>query len=393
MRLVSYNVENLFSRAKVLDLATWTEGRPMLAAFERFNRNRQLPAYSDAIKAKMIEDLVTLRVLIRSASGKVTKQPNRDNAWAELRENRGDLLVERRATGVEIVANGAGDWTGWVELIVEPVDEVAERMTAKVINELAPDVLAVVEADNRPALVQFNEQLLAKRFQHAMLVDGNDPRGIDVGLMTRLGYKIDTVASHVDELDTTNPVAQRRERPLFSRDAPIYRIDTPDGSTLWVIVNHLKSQSRTGDEPPDDRRRRQADRLAEIYARLRSSGAKHVAVVGDFNRGPDAIGQTPVSLEPIFGTDLVDLNAVPQFDPGPRPGTWQTCAVRNRLDYIFLSPELIPKVQAGGVFRKGLWGNPTTQRRPTEWTVYDEITSSRQAASDHAALWVDLDLV
>jgi endonuclease/exonuclease/phosphatase family metal-dependent hydrolase len=392
MRLVSYNVENLFSRAKVLDLATWAEGRPMLAAFERFNRNRQLATYSATVKARMLEDLVTLRVLVGTSGGKLIRQPNRDNAWAELRENRGDFIVERRATGVEIVATGAGDWTGWAELIVEPVDEVAEQMTAKVINELAPDVLAVVEADNRPALVQFNEQLLAKQFQHAMLVDGNDPRGIDVGLMTRLGYKIDTVASHVDEQDTNNPQPERRDRPLFSRDARIYRIESPDNSILWVIVNHLKSQSRTGDEPPDDRRRRQADRLAEIYTRLRNSGAEHVAVVGDFNRGPDSIGQIPVSLEAIFGTDLVDLNAVPQFDPGPRPGTWQTCTVRNRLDYIFLSPELIPKVQAGGVFRKGLWGNPTTQRRPTEWTVYDEITSGRHAASDHAALWVDLDL-
>lgn len=30
MRIGSYNVENLFARAKALNLATWEEGRPIL---------------------------------------------------------------------------------------------------------------------------------------------------------------------------------------------------------------------------------------------------------------------------------------------------------------------------------------------------------------------------
>ena len=32
MRMASYNVENLFSRAKALNLETWTEGRDILGA-------------------------------------------------------------------------------------------------------------------------------------------------------------------------------------------------------------------------------------------------------------------------------------------------------------------------------------------------------------------------
>ena len=79
-----------------------------------------------------------------------------------------------------IVATGRGDWLGWVELTIEPVDETSTRMTAKVIEELAPDMLCVVEAENRPALARFNDELLGGRFAHCMLVYGNDPRGIDV---------------------------------------------------------------------------------------------------------------------------------------------------------------------------------------------------------------------
>ena len=66
--------------------------------------------------------------------------------------------------------------------------------------------------------------------------------------------------------------------------------------------------------------------------------------------------------------------------------------MRNRLDYILLSPELAELVTDGGVFRKGLWGNPKNVNPPSRWSVYPEITSSRHAASDHALVWVDLDL-
>ena len=37
MRLAAYNVENLFDRAKAMNLATWSQGRPVLEAFARLN--------------------------------------------------------------------------------------------------------------------------------------------------------------------------------------------------------------------------------------------------------------------------------------------------------------------------------------------------------------------
>jgi hypothetical protein len=45
-----------------------------------------------------------------------------------------------------------------------------------------------------------------------------------------------------------------------------------------------------------------------------------------------------------------------------------------------------------GVFRKGLWGDPGNVNPPQAWEIYPEITASVHAASDHAAIWVDLDL-
>ncbi|HET9548251.1 MAG TPA: hypothetical protein VFO97_10465, partial [Desertimonas sp.] len=250
MRLASFNVENLFERAKVLNNATWEEGRPQLAAFERFNRTAQRRYYRKVDKRQMLADLETLRVLTRASSGgRLIRQPNLAAQLAILRENRGDFLVERRRTGVEIVATGRADWIGWLELVVEPVDEIAIRMTAKVIQDLAAGVLAVVEAEHRPSLLRFNDSMLANRYRHVMLVDGNDQRGIDVGLLTTARRPIVNVESHVDDRDTRNPDVTTRDGRLFSRDAPVFTVRCGD-EDLFVVVNRLKSQSPTGDEAP-----------------------------------------------------------------------------------------------------------------------------------------------
>ncbi len=391
MIIASFNVENLFARAKVLDTATWEEGTKRLAAFERFNRTAQRRRYRTSDKQTMIDDLLMLSVLTRSRA-KIIRQPNLSAQMAILRENRGDFLVERRATGVEIVAEGRGDWIGWIDLVVEPVDEVAIRMTAQVVRDMRADVLAVVEAENRPSLVRFNEEMLGNRYRHVMLVDGNDQRGIDVGLLTTRRYPISSVTSHVDDRDTENPDFGRRDGRLFSRDAPVYTVRWGEHN-LYVVVNHLKSQSRTGVEPPDDLRRRQSRRLAAIYRQLRRDGCTYVVMLGDFNRGPDSDGGHP-SLEDLFNRrlGLVDAYSLDTFETGPRPGSFQGSSLRDRLDYIFMSPELAACVKLGGVFRKGLWGRSTNVNPPDDWAIYREITASRHAASDHAAIWVDVGL-
>ncbi len=37
MRIATYNVENLFTRAKALNLDTWSEGRPVLEHYSEIN--------------------------------------------------------------------------------------------------------------------------------------------------------------------------------------------------------------------------------------------------------------------------------------------------------------------------------------------------------------------
>jgi hypothetical protein len=55
-------------------------------------------------------------------------------------------------------------------------------------------------------LDKFSTQLLERvngvPYQHVMVIDGNDDRGIDVGVMTRAGYEITSICSHVDANET-----------------------------------------------------------------------------------------------------------------------------------------------------------------------------------------------
>lgn len=79
-RLASFNVENLFARAKALDTATWGYGGPALAAFEEFNQIAAKKVYSDTDKSAMLTALTTLRVLVETGDGLRVNKKQFDNA-------------------------------------------------------------------------------------------------------------------------------------------------------------------------------------------------------------------------------------------------------------------------------------------------------------------------
>lgn len=94
MRLATFNVENLFARAKALGATSLGESNPVLAAFERFNTVSAKLAYEPADNAAMLEDLQTLEILRRSAAGNLRMNTQPFSAWALLRKNRGDFISQ-----------------------------------------------------------------------------------------------------------------------------------------------------------------------------------------------------------------------------------------------------------------------------------------------------------
>lgn len=368
MRIATYNVENLSTRARAMNRDTWKEGRSTLEAFAELGALLGKETYGAADRARMAALMIELG-LARSDRGRDVL----------LRRSRGELLRRPKTGGIEIIAAGRADWVGSLELVQETVDVVAMRNTARVIADVDADVIAIVEAESRPALAEFNRVLLravgGRRYRHVMLIDGNDPRGIDVGLMTREGYPIVRMLSHVDDLASDGT-------PVFSRDCPEFRMVTPAGTTIDVLVNHLKSKGYGGQAASSRKRRAQAERVAQIYRDLVAQGARHVVVCGDLNDTPDS---TP--LRPLLrGTDLRDATEHPAFATGGFPATYGFGKGASKIDYLLLSPALFAAVRGGGIERRGMWPGSRNRR----WEPYPEIDRPIHAASDHAALWVDL---
>lgn len=369
MRIASYNVENLFSRAKAMNLGSWAAGKPILDNYATLWKLLGEHVYTPTRKRRIAELFVALG-LEKSDAG----------LFVMLRQNRGHVVTRRKA-GLEIIANGRADWVGSLELISAPVDEEAMRNTARVMIELQAHVLAVIEAENRPALAAFNADIVGSLggtpFAHVMLIDGNDERGIDVGLMTREGLPIDRMRSHVDDRAANKQL-------VFSRDSPEFEVVLHSGERLLVLVNHLKSKGYGGKAASDAKRRLQAERIKAIYEDLTGQGEKYIAIVGDFNDTPDSLTLSPL----LKHTDLRDAFTHPSFDDGGYPGTYGACNAGNKIDYLLLSPALFAKMQAGGVMRKGMWPGI----RPRRWEAFNELLKPEQGGSDHAAVWADIDL-
>lgn len=369
MKIASYNLENLFLRAVALNGKTPADGKKTLEAYAELNAILNKTNYSAADKKRIVQLMKELKIDKSDDGG----------PFAMLRQNRAHL-VKRSKSGLEVVASGRGDWIGWVELKREEVNEVATQNTARVINQLDADILGIVEAESRPALVRFSQNVIGKAvggkpYAHAMLIDGNDDRGIDVAVYTRKGFDIVSMSSHVDDEDDRGKI--------FSRDCATYEIKTPSNRKLHVLVNHFKSKGFGSFKESDEKRRRQAARVKEIYDHLLQT-SDLIAVLGDLNDSPDSKPLAPL----IADTNLKDVSEHPSFDDGGRPGTYRNGTASQKIDYVLLSPALFAAVERGGIFRDGVWGG----KNGTLFPHFPEITKESEAASDHAAIWAEIDI-
>ena len=385
MKIAAFNVENLFDRAKAFNEEDDSKAQRVIRAVAELNCLFEIAIYSDAAKERMLE-LVAALELNRFNEGPL----------ALVRRIRGRIFRRPQSGGIEVVAIGRDSWIGWAELKTAPVDEIAVMNTGRVIRDVDADILAVVEAENRVALKQFSEFVfdrvkdevahVIRPYTQIMLIDGNDNRGIDVGLMTKEGFDIGLMQSHIHDLKPDG-------NPIFSRDSPEYAVTTPSGELIWVIPNHFKSKFGGNDAASIAKRKAQATRVAEIYQRLRGDDHDNIVILGDLNDTPDS---GPLQ-QLLAQTDLRDVSEHDLFDTGEfkgREGTEErgigTFGLGNdadKIDYLLLSPALFERVTAAGLFRKGAWPGS----RPPRWTVYEELKEKVHIASDHHVIWAEID--
>ena len=366
LRIATFNVENLFSRPKIMNFPTWAEGQPFLDDYYRLNSLLNKDVYTTADKNQILKILTKYRLTAARTN----------NKYFVLYDIRGDLLERPRNRPASVKATGRADWLGWVELKSEAIRDEAIINTARVIAEVNPDILVLVEVDDRPALQRFHDQVLVpflkskgiQPFPYNMLIDGNDERGIDVGVLSRM--PILRMQSHIaDAIDG---------RKIFSRDCPEYYFEIGGGQELVVLPNHFASK---GSDRTGERRTIQAERVRQIYQNLRLL-QPNVIVAGDLNDYPQG-----GSLDPLIKqTDLRDAMSLDVYQGFP--GTFRTAGEKEKIDYLLLSPQLAAAVTQVDVERRGYYA-------PRKWESFENInakTKDRYQASDHHCLWADLQL-
>jgi endonuclease/exonuclease/phosphatase family metal-dependent hydrolase len=248
---------------------------------------------------------------------------------------------------------------------------LADRLIA-----IDADVVCVQEVEDIETLRMFATNHLQGRYPYLSLLEGNDPRLIDVAVMSRL--PLGAVTSWQHARHPADPGAN-----VFSRDLLEVEVLSPDRSRRLVTVynNHLKSKFVPFDQDPvagaaaaDLRRTQQAETVARIVeARQRPNG--RFVIVGDMNDAPTAPTLAALaggSLGLVAGlANPRESRPSPAENPMPVSVAWTSRfkkagqpAVHELFDQIWLSPALAARQQDAVIHRRTKLGGDASDHDP-----------------------------
>jgi len=197
------------------------------------------------------------------------------------------------------------------------------------IHAINPDVLCVEEVENRAVLEKFNRDYLKDLGYEVVLFEGNDGRGIDVGVLTRLPINSVTSYRHLKFKDTLG-----RDQ-YFRRD--LLRVSIGGKLNADAYVVHFKSQH--GGENSDVIRTSEAHAAAGIIAAEMAKDSSYRGfITGDFN---EVIEES--TLQEFLKIGLVDSCK------GTEKVTYNQKPYLTRIDFMLFTPALYKDVKASEV--------------------------------------------
>eukprot|EP01105_Mastigella_eilhardi_P021219 TRINITY_DN511_c0_g1_i2.p1 TRINITY_DN511_c0_g1~~TRINITY_DN511_c0_g1_i2.p1 ORF type:complete len:1977 (-),score=536.88 TRINITY_DN511_c0_g1_i2:556-6486(-) len=263
-------------------------------------------------------------------------------------------------------------------------DADEKRLTAACIMEVDADIIALEEVEDLVLLDIFNKEFLGGMYAHCLLIEGNDQRYINVGVLSK--FPLRDLRTHRDDRYPGAP------GKLFSRDCLEVEVDC-NGTPLHLLVNHFKSMIG-GREQTRSKRRAQCERVLQICKERRDE-AHHdgnVVVLGDFNDYCDGEGDVASGVTPLAASMLFE-NVLLRLDPEERwthfwKGGKDPAEAYKQLDYLLLAQSLAqlnPKETVRPqVYRKGC-SVLATRYRGERFSGLP-----RMEASDHCPLYMDI---
>lgn len=230
-----------------------------------------------------------------------------------------------------------------------PVD--LERRATSIGRYLgAPDILGVQEVEKIEVLQDLLAQPELVPFAYrAVLVEGADGRGIDVGLLYR-SDRVSLRSAEARPVCSDLPATETQGAPcmlpggtqgalLFARPPLVVKLETiaPAPERLTVVVNHFKAQD--GQDSTDERvRQAMAAHVLAIADELRANEPDtSLIVMGDLNDFEDS----PTLLTLTGGGRLVNPMSLGAAE---RPYTYIFQGLSQTLDHILVDTALAPRV-------------------------------------------------
>jgi len=266
------------------------------------------------------------------------------------------------------------------------LDRRDRDLTARVIHGLDADVVALQEVFDRATLDHFHDHWLrpagAAPYPWRTCLPGNDGRGLDLALMSRIAPS--DVVGHAAlvpaDIGLPVPEGQRADTPLFRRDC--LRVELP-GLTLFVA--HFKAPYPDPEAARGVRMLESAAVRALIERRFSDPAQAMWLVLGDLNDPWD--GDAPVATAPLMAPFSVNLmERRPEGDRWSYHDAWS--GRYGRPDKMLASPALAAACPDAvpDIHREGMGLEARRNRGPH----LQGVGEHRPHASDHAAVVLDL---
>lgn len=214
------------------------------------------------------------------------------------------------------------------------------KALAESLKEINSDVIAMQEVESKETLSNFLNKYVPELGYKVVLIEGNDERGIDVALVTKL--EILNVKSHKDVKFPV--IGQPNQTQVFQRDLLQVELKASNGYTFTAFVGHLKSKH--GGAESDLIRKAEATKISEIISEFRSENPNaNFVLMGDFN---DTINSIP--LKPILESNLKFNDIIKEdLGTGKEVYTYHPVKFRERIDYMLVSPSMKNEYIKGSV--------------------------------------------
>ena len=233
--------------------------------------------------------------------------------------------------------------------LVNVFSEDDRTLTAQALAATRADVCALQEVENLLTLTSFHNMYLSrwsqKPYPFHVLLEGNDRRGIDVGLLSRI--KVVDKKSHADvsyaDLGIAPPAGVNHNERIFRRDC--LEVDlAKDGVRLTLYVCHFKSMYGGRDESRKIRDGEARAVRALIERRFDNPADENWIVLGDLNDYieidgvPDHQHGLSALIADGFASDMAQLCI---SEPNQRwSHHFKKLDQYTALDHILLSPRL-----------------------------------------------------